>query len=623
MAKKKKKKSTYGRRRDYTKNQFSKLVKAENAIKDLPDSKRKKNLLTAINKKKNLLRKLWGINNQYKKASGDEREDFNDDFEDTLDDFRDTSNFPDDSISGKCVACEILKEAKKLEKKEWKVVSVTPTDDRKQYVNFKISLKWKDGSISKIDCDPKPDGTLEHHGRNILITAKIDKKLSKKRVYFQIHPGSKNRKLDYKGTESGNPDTGVKSPDFHGARFHRPNSKKRRKRFRTHYNSSFIASTITDKKGEAKIIVRLGHYGGDKFCVSASAEKPKSSTPPSAESAPSPKTGKFEVWKKLWYSQVKMKKEGGGSYSLPSSTISHFKDELKKCYIKLTDSGETSSLPYKVDWDKLKELYVAATKNGKTKTTYNKRKVVFIAIDNLIYDSSKYRYWKPYTLNFTAQSKSFSFNNHNVFNAGSTKTVAGIHNWIKVTAKDKNNVDVSSMVENTVTGLSPLKVTKVKVRLKSTPVISASRFPIKVTIELFKWRGINGIASRCFCTICVGAMKESYKTKFQKMIKGTTLHEVSHNMGLVKGLPWEDPASGVHNPNPSHCSEEKCVLWFSGYMNGSVKSKAFTNPDGSVSPAVTYSGDRPIVYHNSDDVNCSTFIQGTELTDSFKIPKYS
>lgn len=401
-----------------------------------------------------------------------------------------------------------------------KVVEVTP-GDTKWYVN--------------LDAD-EPN----KHGRDVTIKAKLSTRTSGVQVYFTIDPDPANR-------------TGL--TDDQKASLQQ-------------------TSALTDNQGEAKVKLKLGTYGGDKYRVSASLNSgTRPGTPGAKES------GWITIWRKVYYEIIQMQKpDGSGYWEMPGGTMGYVKTAMENVFLEIISLGAARNIDSSVEnFDSAGDAYNWA--DNYTNNTGVPWKINYSVVGYACTPSDKELEENVgvVTKLVGAQFRPYDFNGTNPILSAKYKPVSG-GSWTDFPAGKVTLVgshpNKQIQVDFTGTGVDPTTTTqKVKIGYK----------------EAFSANGWGG--SSLHLIICRGTFEEYYAAaSLPTIMAGTSIHEPGHSLGLVMGLAWET-ADAAHD---SHCQSQQCVMWYQGYTG---------RPRDFHGPAI-------------GDPGCHTYMRGLDMSRS-------
>ena len=538
-----------------------KLDKAQEQLDALPPADpgskaeaRRKELQKAIDDKKASLDKQDALLDDFIKSEDEaERDDLQDKIDDEREEYRDTSGLGGGKVGDPCAPCTI-------EEETWEIVEVTPTDDRKQFVN--------------IDHRCRPRQTpVEHHGRQVVIKAKISPARRYKTVNWILRVDPSNRALHF--SQAGNPTAVPPLPQ--------PPLPL------SHVASIAVARSQTNARGIARVTLDLGLYGGDKFQVSASREVPTGPRPPTASGA-ALSTGVFEVWRKLWYAQVQMQKgTGGGVWEVPASSLATVQAAFQKCFVELIDSGEKQTGPHQENFETHDSRYRWADRY--TSRRFTPWKVVYAAVEFSVPLADAQA--RTHTQNVTSGAEALA-GTFNLYNFRIGRRAARREWFRRATVTDPATGAVTNLNKaNFRISQEPYGPTTINVDVTSTGLTPNVGSPLTLDLLYNRSPGYNGWGgTNLHLVICARAMTLSYGANAAVAMASTSIHEPGHALGLVYGLPWETTDAA----NPSHCGVQKCVLWYQGYTG------------------------RPTDFHTADDTgssvdpNCHTFVRGKNMS---------
>jgi hypothetical protein len=522
-----------------------------------PEAIRRQKLLDAVHAKQADLAKANKLLEKHLASKDEtEREQIAQEVEALNHKYRDTSGFPGGKPDDPCAPCTLADDA-------WDIIEVGPSWER-QYVNIDTKCKPKQ--------TPK-----ERHGRTIEVWAKISPKKRGKRVYWTLHAAAGNRQVHFSQAAP----AGGTAPPLPA----------------THQAKLYHASTMTDRKGIARVKLDLSLYGGDKFQVSASRTPPV--TPPSVPSAGATRrTGIFEVWRKMWYGIVEMKKpSGGGTFTISATSLGLVRAAYEKVFVEVLDSGEKKTRKYVENFQTHDDAYKWADK-GTTKK-YVPWKIVYSAVHYCVPLTNRETRTHSQAITNTVQTLTGSFSPYDFIDPSTGKR----HNWIvSVQATDASGT-VHAVPKSVIRRVSSAPgSTQLTVDFSGTTITPSTTNTYTLSLIYYHAPGYGGWGGlNLHLIICRGSMDPTYGTGIDAAMGGVCTHEPGHALGLVYSLPWKTTTHG------NHCSVKACVMWYMAYVG--LPTDFHVKDDAG----------------NAVDPNCHTFMRGRDMSRSqmakFKFPR--
>jgi hypothetical protein len=530
---------------------LTRLNRAQEQLDSLPppadpaEAARRRQLEDAIRERRDALQRSNELLEEFIASDDqDERDNLQERIEDLRDDYRDTSGLGGGRLDDPCAPCTIQQDI-------WEIVEVTPSGDRKQYVNIDSR------------CRPR-QRPRKHHGREIVVRARIQPRKRRKLVHFRVHTDPANRTLHF--ARAGNPTAtpAVPQPALPAS----------------HHASVSPVSRLTNARGIATVRLQMGQYGGDKFQVSASRDAPSGPAGPTASGA-AKRTGVFEVWRKLWYAQIQMRNPAGATWQIPAASIATVVNAYEQTFVELLDSGETRQGPHQENFESHALAYGWADR--RTSRRYTPWKVVYSAVENCVPLSRRQSRTTP-NINVTSAMHPLPGNYYPYNFRIGTRTTR--RDWF-----------VSATVTNLATGAvvnleegdfdlasTPHGPTQITLDLSRVSLTPTAANPLRLRLTYQHGSPANGWGgANLHLVICARSMRAHYGANTTTAMGGTCTHEPGHALGLVNPpLPWETTDAA----HPRHCRERACVMWFQGYTG------------------------RPTTFHSTGDPNCHTYLRG-------------
>ncbi len=431
---------------------------------------------------------------------------------------------PTDDQAGKDVPVEAFIKTKangaKTTLKVITVKMVTPATDTRLYIN-------------------QDQDETHRHGRLVKVKAKVEPVREGVPVHFELVAPATNRT----GLATKNQPTLLATLD--------------------QSDGAPVQSTLTaktDKNGIATVYHRSSTFGGDSFTVTGTTAKSKK-----APHAAVVSSKKIEVWQKLYFDVLEMKRPTGGGVfewkgAIQSEVIAAFKD----AFVELIDTGKRAKGDYVRNFESVEDGFKWADKN--TDPAGVPFKVHFCVIDSCHPGSAPYG---PKDVTVTESATASPWTSAGPILPHDTApgwwgTSFRKPSWFKKVQYQKADGTWADLDDDKVKLAAGRGRRSWIADLSGTGVTptAAKPVPVKITYKQAFPAGGWGGSNALHLLICRGfyedeASKGALGGSVDGCITTACIHEPGHALGLVSS------AAPTHDAtHSSHCTVLTCTMWW-------------------------------------------------------------